>query len=168
MAFTVEDGTGVAGANSYVTLEFANDYFTERAVTAWTGADGVKQSALIRATDYIEGRFGARFIGTPTTDTQGLHFPVSDVSDYAEDEIPIKLKRAQCEYALRALTAELAPDPTVDESGVSVVTVKSKLGPLEEAFQVVGSGVPQLVRAYPAADMLLTGLLGPAVTRVYR
>lgn len=168
MAFTVEDGTGVADANSYAALDFANDYFTERAVAGWTGADDVKQAALIRATDYIEGRFGQRFIGDKVDAAQSLSWPRTDAGDYGEDEVPIKLQRATCEYALRALTAALAPDPLVDDSGVTVVTVRKKLGPLEKQLQVVGSGYPQLIRAYPSADMLLNGLLNPAAGRVYR
>jgi hypothetical protein len=167
MAFTVEDGTGVAEANSYVELAFAEDYFTDRGNAAWTGADSAKQAALIQATDYIEGRFGRRFIGEMASTTQGLSWPRTD-TDFEETEIPVKLQRATCEYAVRALTAALAPDPTVDASGVSVVNTRKKLGPLEKEFQVVGSGHPVMFRPYPAADMLLTGLLEATQGRVIR
>ena len=168
MAFTVEDGTIVAGANSYATLAFADAYFLERAVAGWAGADDVKQAALVRATDYIEQRFSERFIGAAVEDTQSLSWPRVDAGDYAENEIPVKLQRATCEYALRALTAALAPDPAVDESGASVVTVRKKLGPLEKTFQVLDTGKPDLIRAYPAADMIIGPLLLPAASRVYR
>lgn len=168
MAFTVEDGSGVTDANSYADDTFADAYFTERSVAGWTGTQAVKQAALIRATDYIEQRFGDRFIGDPVATTQSLSWPRTGAGDYASDEVPIKLQRATCEYALRALTAALAPDPTYDESGASVVTVRKKLGPLEKSLQVLGTGHRELIRAYPAADMLLKGLIAPGINRVIR
>ncbi len=156
MAFTVEDGTGVVGANSYVDLAYAAAYFADRNVTAWAGTTSQLQGWLIDATDYVEGRFGDRFIGTPNTEEQALHFPVDSATS-----LPDKLKRAVCEYALRAKVSPLAPDPTVDSSGFSVVTIREKLGPLETESAVRGSegSRPMLFRPYPAADMLLKGLL---------
>lgn len=169
MAFTVEDGTGVADSNSYATVAFVDAYFLERAVTAWTGVDSVKEAALIRATDYIEARYGYRFIGEQVATDQSLSWPRYNAGDYDETEIPVKLQRATAEYALRALSAALAPDPTVDSgTGVSVVTVKQKLGPLEKQLQVLGSSYPALIRAYPQADMLIHGLVNPAANRTIR
>ncbi|QFR59620.1 hypothetical protein P6F33_gp19 [Pseudomonas phage Quinobequin-P09] len=129
MAFVVEDGTAKADATSYVTIAEADGYFSDRGVTGWTGADAVKQSALIKATDYIEGRFGQRFIGGKKTTTQALAWPRTGAAGFADTDIPVKLRRACCEYALRALTAELAPDLKVDASGLTVVATKKKVGP---------------------------------------
>lgn len=165
MAFTVEDGTLVADANSYTTVDFADSYFTDRQVTGWTGADAVKEAALIRATDYVEQRFGQRFIGYQVDADQALSWP-RYADDYEETEIPVKLQRAVCEYALRALTATLAPDPTLSTEGATVVTTSKKLGPLEKHFEVIHG--PQLLKSYPAADMLLQPLLIPASGRTYR
>lgn len=151
MALTVR--TTIKGeGNSFATLSFANSYFAERAILTWKGTDAVKEAALVRATDYIDTRFGDRF----TCEALEL------------EEIPVNLQRACSEYALRALSAALAPDPVLDASGVSVVTVAKTLGPLEKKFQVLGSGVPQILRSYPAADMLLRGLLIPITGRTYR
>lgn len=169
MAFIVEDGTGILNSNSYVTLAFADAYFTERAVAGWLGDEATKQAALIRATDYIEARYGYRFIGDAVATDQSLSWPRTSAGDYASTEVPIKLQRATCEYGLRALSAALAPDPNVDSStGVAVVTVKQKLGPLEKQLQVLGSGYPSLVRAYPQADMMLQGLVRTQTGRVIR
>ncbi len=144
--------TALGDGNSLASLELADEYFAERAVVAWTGEDEVKEAALIRATDYIDTRFSARY-------TDEL---------LEMEEIPVKLARACAEYALRALTIVLAPDPLVDASGVSVVTVRKKLGPLERQFQVLGTGNPSLLRAYPAADMLIVPYLKPSSGRVIR
>jgi hypothetical protein len=65
MAFIIEDGSGVEGANSYMSIGAVATYLTERGRnTAWDAATtAVKQAALIEATDYIEQRFGRRFRG---------------------------------------------------------------------------------------------------------
>lgn len=162
MAFVVEDGTAKADANSYVTIADADSYFADRGNTAWTGADAVKQAALVKATDYIEGRFGQRFIGSKKTTTQALAWPRTGAADFADTAIPVGLRRACCEYAVRALSAELAPDLKVDASGLTVVATKKKVGPIETDYAVPQTGLgstPMLFRPYPAADMLLRGLV---------
>src|SRR5678815_4685019 len=63
MAFTVEDGSGVEDANAYIPIDYADEYFSDRAITTWTGSDAVKQAAIIKATDYIEKVYGTRFLG---------------------------------------------------------------------------------------------------------
>lgn len=161
MGFVVEDGSGLPTANSYGSDADADTYFSDRGITAWTGDAATKQAALIRATDYIDSRFGMAFLGVPAVDGQALAFPRLYIPGVAEDEVPVKLQRACFEYALRALTATLAPDPVVGTSGVQTVKTKSKVGPIESEFAVVGgdNAVPMLVRPYPAADMLLKGLV---------
>jgi hypothetical protein len=164
MPFTVETGAGVPDANTWTDDVFADNYFLERGIASWAGVLSVKQVALIKATDYIHSRFGARWIpvGEDGVETDKLYT--------FNGTIPILLKRAQCEYALRALTAPLAPDPVVDENGMTLVVTAKTLGPLEKKFKVVGNGdsAAPLLRSYPAADMLLTTLLNPASGRTYR
>ncbi len=152
MAFTVKTTVDDEDGNSMTTIEFADAYFLERGVTAWTGVEAVKQAAMIRSNDYLEMRFGQRW----TEETLEL------------EEVPVKVQRAACEYALRALTAVLAPDPVLDASGASVVTIRKKLGPLEKQLQVMGSGKISLIRSYPAADLLIAPYVNPSQTRAYR
>ena len=73
----------------------------------------------------------------------------------------MNLKKAIAEYALRALTTVLAPDPIVDSNGLITVLTKKQLGPLQKQYDYVGNpkATPSLLRNYPAADMLLTGLV---------
>lgn len=81
--FVVEDGNGLPNANAYVSLAFADDYFASRGVAAWAVAtEGDKQTAIVRATDYIESVWGPKFLGTPAfqdtgdpTVDQALSFP---------------------------------------------------------------------------------------------
>jgi hypothetical protein len=170
MAFIVEDGTGVADANSYADTASADSYFADRGNVAWAGVGdaAVKQRALVQATDYIETIFKRRFAGDKASTTQGLSWPRLNTGDhlevaFADDEIPLSLTRACFEYAVRSLAAPLLPDPAVDASGFTVVTTKKVVGPLEKEFQVMGtSSQGRQVRAYPAADALMRDLLRPS------
>lgn len=166
MALVVEDGTGIANANSYVDATYVSTYLTERGrSTAWLALnDAQREAALIKATDYIDLRFSKLFIGSKLTTTQSLAWPreySSNETDYGL--VPTNLKKACAEYASRSMSAELLTDtPT----GV-VKRKKEKVGPIEEeteytvpyqpastSFLVTGDLIP----VYPAADMLLEPL----------
>lgn len=157
MAFVLEDGTGKANANAYASISFADAYFEDRANAAWAAVtdDDAKSAALIKATDYVENRF--KFKGTPLLITQALHFPC--LNNIPAAGVPTKLKQAVCEYALRALSASLAPDLTVDERGLQVAAKTEKVGPLEESTVYVTTSGVKVFRAYPTADMLLRDLV---------
>lgn len=165
MAFIIEDGTDVTGANSWIDVSFADNYFADRAIVAWSGDDTtIKQPALIRAADYVHNRFGSRWI-------QVLEDQVDPELLYTfNGTIPKLLKYAQCEYALRALSIVLAPDPILDANGNAIVLTMKQLGPLEKKFELVGNpkSRPPLLRDYPAADMLLVTLIIPGGGRTYR
>lgn len=164
MAFTVEDGTGVADANSYTTDTFADAYFADRNDATWAAADTVsKQTALIKATDYIELRFKDRWKGILAPEATTLSFPrqymydrKGQIIDFATDGIPTDIQKATAEYALRALSADLLPDPTVADSGQAIKRTFDKVGPIETEVEYEGGASrPDLIRPYPTADRLL-------------
>ena len=130
MAFTVEDGSGVPGANSYTSEAFALEYHQDRGNSAWGAADQVAQTAaLIKATQFLES---FDFLGYRYSDAQGLSWPREDVYDpdgYEVTGIPVKLQQAVCEAALVALSADL--DPALDRGGK---VKKDKTGPLETEY----------------------------------
>ena len=119
MAFTVEDGSGIVEANAYVPVAFADDHHADRGNSVWTSYDtATKQAAIIRATDYIDKRFGRKFRGFRKTLQQRLQWPrlsAFDDSGYllgGDGLLPDKLMRACAEYALRAaFYTVLSPDP---------------------------------------------------------
>lgn len=161
MAFVVETGAGVANANAYCSLAFADAYFADRNETAWTGSDNEKQYAIVRATDYVDLRFSSAFIGESVSELQALSWPRKNTKLY-DKAVPVKLQRAVAEYALRALTAKLAPDPVISDTGFSVVTTKEVVGPIEQSYEIAGGNFksqPNLIRPYPTADYLLVSLL---------
>lgn len=164
MAFTAEDGTGLADANALTTVEFADSYFADRANAAWAAlATPAKQANIIKATDYVQARWSAKFKGTPQfPDVQALAFPRLCIGN--DGAVPVGIQRAVAEYALRASAAPLAPDPVVDASGRLATGTRKKVGPIETetSFATEGSlSQPQLIRAYPAADMLVRPFLRP-------
>lgn len=167
MAFTVEDGTGLANANAYVSVADADAYFADRGEpTAWAGASTTeKEQAIVKATDYIEKRFSRRFVGVKGSSDQALSWPrdnAYDADDYllADDEVPTALADATAEYANRAISAALIPDPTVNvDTAGQIVREKKKVGPLEKETEYRGSGGD--LPAYLHAELMLDGLLIP-------
>lgn len=115
-----EDGTGKTDANAYGPLTYLASYHSARGHEAWESLDEDAQAhCAIRATDYIEKRFGRKFRGIKASREQSLAWPRFDVWDDDEryllvnsDELPADLLKAWSEYSLRAaLYSELAPDP---------------------------------------------------------
>jgi hypothetical protein len=160
MAIVVEDGTGLSNAESYGSVADADTYHTARGNTVWTDATTPnKETALVRATDYIDRRFGDRFLGTRETSGQALAWPRVDAWDRDEfilSGVPTKLKQALFEYALRALLIhELSPDPARNVNTQSHVTgvtnpttptgqvqkTRRKIGPIEkeDAYRTAGT-----------------------------
>ena len=97
----VEDGTGLPNADSYVSIEFADSYFSARGVTAWaTLTQTVKEQSLIKGTDFIDTIY--QWKGKKTTSEQSLRFPRTNLRDYEGQEIegiPTCLKQAVCDAA---------------------------------------------------------------------
>lgn len=97
----VETGEGLEGSNSYVSVSYADDYFSARGVSAWAGLETEqKEQALIRATDYVDSIF--KWYGRKMSPGQSLRFPRVNLKDYEGNEItgiPNCLKQAVCEAA---------------------------------------------------------------------
>lgn len=115
---TVEDGSIVSGANSYISIADADTYFASINDTTWTAATVLtahKQVALLRAMPYLE-ELSWRGITVSGVD-QPLQWPRSNVYDrdnylIDDDYIPNKIQLAQCEAAVRVLSDRtiLQPD----------------------------------------------------------
>lgn len=152
MALIVEDGTGKADAESYISVADADTYHTARGNTAWTGATAVKEAALRRATDYLEDVYAARWKGERGDAAQALSWPRGGVTVHGfavdEDEVPDVVSRACAELALRALSADLLADAGAQ--------VKSEtVGPISVTY---ADGARQST-AYKAVDASLSPYL---------
>ena len=117
MALIKETGAIIADANSYADAADADAYQTDRGRQAWLDADAtVKDAALVRATDYIETRFGKRFIGEPLGDVQELAWPRQLAvyprtgNAFPTDEVPEDVLNATILYAEQVI----GTGPTTD------------------------------------------------------
>lgn len=80
--------------------------------------------------------------------------------------IPDKLRQATVEYAFRAMTDSLMPDPVTGDTGQEIRRLFEKVGPIETET-AYSATVKQIFKKYPEADRLLTELIG-ANGGVYR
>jgi len=124
-----EDGTGRSDANTYVSLTEANAYFEARvSASAWTNAtDDEKKVALVHACRILDSYVA--WIGYPSSTDQALEWPRAFVSyeksgfEYFvdSDEIPARVKDAQCELALIMLSGDIQKVP--DTAGFSSISI---------------------------------------------
>lgn len=159
MEFVVEDGTGVPGANAYIT----EDYLWAYAPFAATApGSGDPRAAIVRASAWIDATYGARFPGYRVNGReQGLAWPRTGGYDItgeiiADDAVPPEVMRATAEAALRELASagSLMPDRT------SSPQVRSKrLGSMEIEY-AVGDSQRAPAPDFPAIRGILAPLIG--------
>lgn len=195
MAYLVEDGTGVAGANSYDTVANFKTHHLDRGQidSAAEFSDTEIEVGLVLATDYEDKRFGQRFKGWKRTRSQDLEWPRTDAFDndgHLFDPVPRQLLKGTHEYALIAMRLErnLAPIPgmpygIVDPETGTVTTEASGLltkstdviGPIEETreYESTADSTPmtstgnliQRIPEYPQADLWIEELLRGTMSR---
>lgn len=117
MAYTVEDGSIVAGASSYVTIAYADVYWSDRGSPCeWVDAyKDAKQAALMYATAWLEQNVEwhsciqdtSQVLGWPRTsyyDSDGRTIGGTGV-------IPLPVQDATCELALQYIKEDFtSPD----------------------------------------------------------
>ena len=158
MALNVQDNTGsVPEANGYLSVAEFKSYHDDRG-NDYSGAatDADIETAIIRATDYLDQRFS--FVGKKRLGRdQTTEWPRTDAWDrdrYYINDIPPEVKEACAEYALRAIAAALNPDPERDGTGAAVASKSETVGPIVESVTYV-SGSAFTLPKYPAADQKL-------------
>lgn len=164
MTLVVEDGSGVVGAESYASVAQASAYHAARGATAWNDVDD-KEAALRKATDYMLQNYRLGWKGYRVNPEQALDWPryecyVPGSSRYPTDYlvpsnvVPVEVRNACIELALKATVEELNPDLTQQ-------ILNSKVGPLSVTYSETS---PQHKR-FRGIDMMLCHLLtGNGVT----
>lgn len=155
MPFSVQNDAGtVADANAYIEVAYFESYCAETGFDLTGKTTQQKEYAIVKATRYLDSRFS--YIGNKCTTNQTTQWP-RVVYLYTEltpvQNIPIQVKQATAEYAKRALTADLMPDPTRDGTGKAVTEHSVSVGPIRETKKFLGSSYSW--PSYPAADSLL-------------
>jgi hypothetical protein len=158
MALVVEDGTGLVAANAYTSEAdadtYMDDYHSAADVVLWDAGD--KVIAIQDATLYMVQKYGVRWKGYRTNETQALDWPRSDVQDYDgyilnSDEMPAKLKQACSELAYLSVT-ETAGLWANQATPGTITRKKVKAGPVEQ--DITYSGASQTKRFPRVASLL--------------
>lgn len=111
MALIVEDGTGKADAESYVSVASLKAYADARGIAYAGAADTALEQKLREATTYIDSRY--RYKGMRLRAEQALEFPRESLIDWSGITVtglPKRVKDACCDLALRALAEPLFTD----------------------------------------------------------
>jgi hypothetical protein len=164
MALVTEDGTGLAGAESFCSVSFADTYLGNFGYALWaTMSTTEKEQALRRATLYMQQVYRMRWAGDRVTTTQALDWPRVGVprrdvgswgawgyyggfaSEYASNVVPAEVQQACAKMAYKAAAGDLSPD-------LSQAKTRVKVGPIETEY---AAGSTQYVR-YREIDNLLS------------
>lgn len=167
MTLVVEDGTGLANAESFASVAEADAYLAKRGITNWaTLTTPEKEQALVRSTDYMEQAYRLLWKGSRMSSIQALSWPREWVEreDYAStnglsgdidgkfyypsNAVPNEVKAACIMLAFKAASGDLAPD-------VERLTKREKVDVIEVEY--ADGGVPYV--RFRSVDMLL----GPIV-----
>ena len=144
----VENGTVVAGANSYVSEADLTAYAADRGVTLTTALDVL----IIKAMDYIES---LSFIGDKHKEAQPLQWPRDEVyidRYYIEREtIPKELKKGVYTAAL-AIDAELDPLRIIERA-----TKREKVDVIEVEYMDSAAAQPIVKTINAAMRKILAG-----------
>jgi hypothetical protein len=163
---------GDIAANSYASVAEADAYHTARGNATWTGADAVKEVALIRATQWLDGRYGERWPGVRwNLRLQALDWPRvyatdRDGTSIDGDTIPPEIIAATCEAALRELVApgSLSPDLTPGTAKVLTEVKGIRWTPLRAS-----AGASDMTPTLTAVDRILGAIIGgEGRVRVFR
>lgn len=154
-ALIVETGAVVANANSYVSVADAAAFHTARGNATWTGTDAVKEAAILRAMDYVEGM---PWKGQKTAYANPLQWPRLNVvdrngQDVPADSVPQGVVYALCAAALVELVTPGALAPALARGGM---VKRKKVDVIETEFM---DGAPSST-TYPAIMAPLKGLVG--------
>jgi hypothetical protein len=166
MALVTEDGTGLATAESLLSVTDCDTHHAARGNATWaTITTAQKEQALRRATEYMIQVYTTRWQGVRAFPlVQALDWPrygvVVDGVSILTTLVPETVKKACAEMALKAAAGALLDDLT---QGV----VREKVGVIEVEYDPRS---PQSVR-YLAIEAMLAPFLEPGskgISRTYR
>lgn len=159
----VEDGTCVENANSYVSLEYADNYMTNLNKTSWIAlSDDQKKSYLISATTYIDRIYSILgWYGRRKFREQELCFPRVELWDndhFPVEGIPNVLKKAVCEASIILQTTGGTSGLFSTTNANGKVKREKVEDAVEREFFSAGETSLEGVSRYEIIDSLLAGL----------
>lgn len=163
MALIVEDGSGVANATTYGTLQGAKDYATARGLTL--SDDATITAQLIKAMDYLNSLI---FVGNAVSDTQALPWPRNNVfypsgASYPSNTIPSQLIAAQYQLVIEQFDGvELLPSVDWHSQGGFIIEDKVDVLTTKFSERIGTTSQPSM----PKVDALLSSLIGASSGRL--
>ena len=160
----VTHGTGTVAHATVTGSEAVGDTLLAVAKVKGTAGNGIATTETLTLGSWSSATLLG---GGDFAEPQALSFPRTNLLDregYSVRGIPLKLKQATAEYAVRAVdvTSKLSPDPIVDATGQVVVGTKTVIGPIETETKFSDTGsLAQVTKPFPAADRLLQEYLAP-------
>jgi hypothetical protein len=149
-----EDGTIVAGANTYIEYSDAETILDNIGETIEVTEEQFERY-LLQACRILEGK---KYIGSMVDSTQELQWPRSDVTvngfDIAETTIPIQLQKAQAVIALTLSQGEQAEADVSDGKNVIQETIAGAI-----SVTYANNGISGGVLRNPLIDQYLDPLL---------
>jgi hypothetical protein len=153
----VETGEVVPGADSFISLEAANQYFRRVRGLAWRDYSNERRKAALRsAAEFLS--YAYKWIGDPEADDQPLSWPRRNVPGVSWLTVPGQVIRAQ--LYLAEIAAE-RPLGLMDDDGRQVVSVTERLDGVGSTQTTYGGAeVSRLaVQRYPRVEAILAGLI---------
>lgn len=168
MAFTVEDGSGLANATALVAVATVDAFWADRGGNAtWDAIADIpsgateeeqKQAAIVKASDYVRSHPGYRWRGSKKTAAQRMPWPRTGAQErdgaeaLPDDAVPWQVVDAVCVLAPRAAAGEnLFPDLTrggqiASQTVGPISTSYFKNAPVGKVLQAVDGLVAPLLR----------------------
>lgn len=159
----VETGAVVPGADSFISLADANNYWRLVRSFAWTSyTEEQRKAALRSAAEYLGYAYDWK--GKPESESQPLAWPRKECDGIAPLTVPQRVITAQLYLADIAATETLG---LMEDDGRQVVSVTERLdgvGSTQTTYGGVESKALN-VKRYPRVEALLSGLIiGPVGT----
>ena len=174
MALIVENGTGLADAESYISVLDCDTILAEwgRTTDDWSALSETEKEGLLRnSTMYIDADYGSRFSGSVLNETQALAWPRQNAYKTNGQSIPSNIVPAEVQRACAFIAVETIEGGVYldDENGARIASESVGLGQsaLTESKSYIGG--KDTSYNSKSADLVLKPLLSGARGRtVYR
>jgi len=174
MALIVEDGTGLANAESYISVVDCDALLIQwgRSSAAWLAlTDAEKEGLLRNSTMFIDSEYAGRWSGCVVNNTQSLSWPrlnayKANGQSIPSDEVPSEVLRAASFIAVESIDGGVYAN---EDNGARIASESVGLGSgaLSESKSYIGG--KDASYSSKSADLVLKPLLSGTTGRtVYR
>jgi hypothetical protein len=124
------------------------------------GVPGVAGKGVQVSSNFSSGVWSSGTLIGTSSKSQPLSFPREFLYGLSGEEVvgvPTEIMKATAEYAIRAVSSFLAPDPFVDNTSRVIKIQRKRVGPIEtETEYQEGANFGAVIRSYPAADLMVS------------